>query len=291
MILVTGATGNVGRELVEILAAQGESLRLVTRDKSKIAHMPANVEIVEGDIGLEPTVNQAMLGVDALFLFPVIFDLTHQSTKLLVDAARANGVRRIVMLSSMAAAYDVSELGRLHREKEVLIEQSKIPCTFVRPTGFMSNVLQWMPTIQSMGKIFSATGDGRVALISPHDIAVVAAQSLVDFSSDNRIYSLTGPELLNASQQVQILSKALGIELEKVEVPAEKIAEQMAAKGLPPFLIDSMVKMWARIKSGGTELQTDDLRDLTGSRGEPFAQWCEKHRREFLINSPAGGRI
>jgi uncharacterized protein YbjT (DUF2867 family) len=282
MILVTGATGNVGRELVKQLLGRGQSLRVVSRDEKKVAHLNPLVERVIGDMNEESTVERAVEGVERIFMFPMITDEDHHSNVVLLEKSKKAGVKHVVMLSSMGASNEDSKIGAMHRDKEVLVEKSGIPWTFVRPGSFMSNTFQWQPMIKFQGKVFSPTGNGKVAPISPGDIAAVAAVALTDGNHEGKIYTLTGPELLDAHEQVAILSDAIGKPIECVDVPVSAAAEQMTKNGLPNFLIDGLSVMWDGIKRGEAAVQTKDLERLTGSKGESFKQWCSDHRTEFL---------
>jgi uncharacterized protein YbjT (DUF2867 family) len=282
MILITGATGNVGRELVKQLSDKGESLRVVTRDAGKVAHLDARIERVIGDMSDEATADCAVAGVDSIFMFPLITDEDHQSNNVLLERGKKAGVKHVVMLSSMGAKESKSKIGELHREKELLVEGSGIPWTFVRPGAFMSNSLQWQPTIKAQGKVFNPIGDGKVAPISPTDIAAAAAVALTSAGHEGKIYMLTGPELLTAHEQVEILSHALGKTIECIDVPVSAAAERMTQSGAPRFLVDGLSVMWEGIKQGHAAVQTEDLERLTGNKGQNFKLWCSQHREDFL---------
>jgi len=283
MILITGATGNIGRELVKQLSEKGVALRVVTRDESKVKQLDPSIERVIGDFGDEKVAERAVQGVDRLFLFPLITEEDHRSNTLLLEKAKKAGVKHVVMLSSLGAESTVlSKIGELHRTKEVLVEESGIPWTFVRPGAFMTNSYQWQPTIKSEGKVFSPTGDGKVAPISPKDIARVLAVALTSPGHEGKTYTLTGPELLSAREQVDILSKAIGRPIAYVDVPASAAAEQMGRSGYPRFIVEGLTGMWEGIKIGKAAVQTKDLETLTGSKGEKYERWCSEHKSEFL---------
>jgi uncharacterized protein YbjT (DUF2867 family) len=283
MILITGATGNVGRELVKQLSEKGVALRVVTRDESKVKHLDPSIERVIGDFGDETVADRAVQGVDRIFMFPLITEEDHRSNTLLLKKAKKSGVKQVVMLSSIGAESSMlSKIGEIHRTKEVLVEESGIPWTFVRPGAFMTNSYQWQPTIKSEGKVFSPTGEGKVAPISPKDIASVLAVALTSPGHEGKTYTLTGPELLSAREQVDILSKAIGKPIACVDVPASAAAEGMRRSGYPPFIVEGLSGMWESVKKGNAAVQTKDLENLTGSKGEKFEGWCSEHRSEFL---------
>jgi (4-alkanoyl-5-oxo-2,5-dihydrofuran-3-yl)methyl phosphate reductase len=283
MILITGATGNVGRELVEQLMSKGESLRVVTRDQAKVEHLNPSIERIIGDMSDEAIVEQAVAGVDKIFMFPLITEADHKSNIMLLKKSNEARVKHVVMLSSMGAANEAqSQIGALHREKEILVEKSGMTWTFLRPGAFMSNSLQWLPTIKLQGQVYNPTGAGKVAPISPRDIAAVAAVALTHAGHEGQIYLLTGPELISAEEQVEILSKAIGKSIKCIDVPIKVAAEQMSKTGAPGFLVEGLSAMWEAIKQGNAAIQTKDLERVTSSKGENFTKWCSEHRDEFL---------
>jgi (4-alkanoyl-5-oxo-2,5-dihydrofuran-3-yl)methyl phosphate reductase len=282
MILITGATGNVGSELVKQLFAKGESLRVVTRDESKVAHLDPNIERFVGEISSEATADRALDGVNRIFMFPLIIEQNNQSNNLLLSRAKKAGVKQVVMLSSLGAEMGTSKIGELHKEKEQLVEKSGIAWTFIRPGAFMSNAFRWEPTIKAQGKVFSPTGNGKVAPISPRDIATALAVALTSAGHEGKIYLLTGPELLSAPEQVAILSRAIGKSIQCVDVPVSAATEQFSKTGAPWFLVDGLRQLWEGIKEGKSEVQTKDLEYLTSSKGESFESWCIQHRDKFL---------
>ena len=203
MILVTGATGNIGKELVAQLSAQGHPLRVVSRDERKVFQLDPGVERTIGDLRERSTVERAVKGVDRLFVVTGLVDERHSADQMLIEEARRAGVRHVVFISSLGASSTEHRLiGALHREREQFIESSGMSWTFLRPGGFMSNALQWVGTIQSQAKVFTPTGDGKMALISPHDIAAVAAGALITPGHESQTYELTGAELLRTHEHV-----------------------------------------------------------------------------------------
>jgi len=283
MILITGATGNVGSELVKQLTAKGLPLRVVTRDESKVAHLDQKIERVIGELSDAETAEKAVAGVERIYMFPLITDEDHHSNNVLLEKAKKAGVKQIVMLSSMGAESNFSKIGVMHREKELLVEKSGIPWTFVRPGAFMTNTYQWLPTIKSAGKVFNPTGEGKVAPISPKDIATAAALALTSQGHEGRIYSLTGPELMNVPEQVKAISKEIGKPLECIDVPAAAAAERLKEQRLlPDSIVEGLAAFWEHMRSGQFATQTPDLEQLTGSKGEKFSQWCAEHKNAFL---------
>jgi (4-alkanoyl-5-oxo-2,5-dihydrofuran-3-yl)methyl phosphate reductase len=284
MILITGATGNIGTELVKLLDSNGSSLRVVSRDEKKVAHLDPHIERVIGDLREPSVVQRAVQNVDKLFVIPVLLDPNHETDRLLFDEAKRAGVGRIVMVSSgVVRLDDKNPIGILHRQKEQLIEETGIPWTFLRPSGFMSNTLRfWLNTIKSQAKVFNPTGDGKTAPISPYDIAAVAAVVLTTNGHEGKTYDLTGPELLTTHDQVTILSKVIGKPIQCLDIPVEAAVEGMKSNGLPVAIIEALSKLWIGVRKGESTFQTNDVERLTGEPSQTFETWCQEHRAAFL---------
>ena len=283
MILITGATGNVGRELVKQLDAQGVPLRVVSRDKAKVAALSQRVERVIGNLRDRATAQDAVSGVERIFMVSLIFDEGQQADRLLIEEALRAGVRHIVKLSTFGTQVALdSPIGRLHREGEQLIEGSGLAWTFLRPGGFMSNSLQWVGTIKSEGAVFNPMGEGKYAPIAPGDIAAVATLALTASGHEGKAYGLTGPEALTTREQVRILSDALGKPIKCVDIPISVAAERLQKAGAPGFLIEGLTYFWNRVKEGTGDFQNNEVERLTGCRARTFEDWCRERRSSFL---------
>ena len=284
MILVTGATGNIGSELVKQLITKSAEVRVVTRDENKVSHLNPAIEAVIGDRQDPTVIKRALQGTDSVFLLPVLLDEKHEADRLLIDEAKRANVDRIVMISSgVLRSNPKNPIGVLHREVELLIEESGIPWTVLRPGGFMSNALQfWADTIKSLATVFNPTGDGKSAPISPYDIAAVAAVALTASGHEAKTYYLTGPELLSTHDQVNILSKVIGQPIQCIDIPAEVAAERLESIGLPEPIIQGLYDVWIRVRNNEGTDQTNEVERLTGQPAQTFETWCREHRSAFL---------
>jgi len=282
MILVTGATGNIGSELVKLLVAKGLPVRVISRDEKKVSHLDPAVERVIGDRHDPSVVRKAVRGADKVFMLAMVFDKNHEADRLLIEEAKQAGTGHIVMVSSHAVALEGNLIGRLHREKEELIEQSGVPWTVLHPGGFMSNSLQWAEVIKSQSKVFNPMGKGKTAPISPYDIAAVAAVGLTSSGHEGKTYGLTGAESLSNSEQVEILSKVIGKPIECVDIPVEVAAERAIASGLPEALVKSLAELWVQVRKESYTFQTNEVERLTGQPAQTFETWCREHRSAFI---------
>lgn len=285
MLLVTGATGHVGRELARELDARDAAFRLLVRDLDRAACLPARAERVVGDLDDPRALAAALDGVTGLFLLVPGTGIEH--TAHAITAARAAGVRRVVYLSSFAVTFDpVPAMGRWHHERERLIRGCGIPATFLRPTGFMSNAFDWLPTLRAGGYVLDPVGPGRGWPVDPADIAAVAALALTEDGHEGAEYLLTGGEGFTVAEQVRILAKATGrdINVRTAATPAEA-ASFRYPDGAPPALADALVEGIALMRADTAGVRSDTVRRLLGREPRTFADWCARHADEFI--SPA----
>ncbi|TVT54656.1 NAD-dependent epimerase/dehydratase family protein [Amycolatopsis rhizosphaerae] len=281
MLLITGATGNIGRELVGQLAGQETGLRVLVRDPARAAALPERVERVMGDLGDPSSLARAFDGIQGLFLLNPGLGIDY--TEHAVAAARAAGVRRIVLLSSINVLGDpMPAMGHWHHEREEIVRAGGIPGTILRPAGFMTNALEWVPTLRDGGYVLDPIGPGRHAPIDPADIAAVAARALTEDGHDGREYLLTGGEALTVAEQVQILGTVLGrtIEVREAGTP-EEIVRSRYSQGASPALADALLESLTRARADTTGVRTDTVARLLGRAPVTFRVWCERNAHAF----------
>ena len=209
MILVTGATGNVGGEVVRALTGSGRKVRALTRGGDH-PEFPPGVEAAEGDLNDPASLRGALAGAEGVFLLPGYADMAG----LLAQARRA-GVSRVVQLSGMSAGSGDMDnaVTRYMTESEEAVKDSGMAWTILRPAAFMANLLQWVPQLRAGDLVRAPFAQVRVAMIDPADIGAVAALALSMPGHDGRVYALSGPQSLAAAERVAILGQALGREL------------------------------------------------------------------------------
>lgn len=273
MILVTGATGNVGGEVVRLLHESGQPVRILSRNPGK-ASFPSAVEIAVGDLSSPKTLAAALDGVKKVFL------VRTPGSDAFPQLAKDAGVEHIVFLSSGAIdSPSETAIGKNHLDTENLIRQSGVKWTFLRPGAFMTNALQWAPSIRAEGIVRAPFGDVGNAPIDPRDIASVGAAALTSSGHDEQIYRLTGPEVVTPEQQVQILSSVLGRDIRFEEVP-ESVAEQNMKKFAPPEIVDSIFTLIKDGKNHGEHV-TNTVKDVTGLHARTFDQWATDYAHLF----------
>lgn len=280
MILVTGATGNIGRHVVPLLRSRGARVRVLVRDTNKVAHLDAEIERAVGDLTRPETLGPAMQGVDKLFLL-IAGERGHEQATHAVDAAKAAGVQHIVVLSSGTVLIPNVKIGQWHREREQIVEASGIPWTFVRPGAFMANALRWAGTIKSQGAVFQPHGAARTAPIHEYDMAEVSAVALTGEGHAGKSYELTGPEPISAAEQVATLARALGRELRFHDVPEEAALEGMRRGGFPAEMADAVMELIRLGRSGREPTVSPWVERLTGRKGRTFDDWARERASDF----------
>jgi len=281
MLLVTGATGHIGRELVRELDQRRAAFRILVRDAARAAGLPERAERVVGDLGTPTTLTAAFDGIERLFLLVPGIGIEH--TENAIAAAKAAGVRHIVYLSSYAVIGDpIPAMGRWHHEREQLIRACGIPATILRPCGFMTNAFDWLPTLREEGYVLDPVGPGRAAPIDPADIAAVAAVTLTEDGHHGEEYLLTGGEAFTVAEQVEILAKAIGrdIDVRTVATPAEAVRFRYP-DGAPQALADAIIEGLALMRADTVGVRSDTVQRLLGREPRTFADWCMRNADAF----------
>ncbi len=284
MILVTGATGKIGIELVRQLWARGEPVRAFVRNRAhcKAITLPG-LDLVEGDFNKPQTVARGLVGVDRLFLLIPSSSEVEKLQRNFVDAAKRNNVRHIVNLSQLGA--DERAKGRFqryHGAVENYIRRSGIPFTFLRPNLFMQSLLDFRSTISSKGEFYGLAGDGKVSLVDVRDIAAVAVRALTEPGHEGKTYDLTGPESLTHAEIAEQLSKALGKHVEYVDVAPEVMREALESFGLPPWQADGVIEDYEHYRRGEAARVTSTVGDLTRTDPTSFFQFVQDYAGRFL---------
>lgn len=278
-ILVTGATGKIGSEVVRLLLERGRRVRVLTRDPKKVAHHGDKVEVAVGEPTDPAALARAMEGVERAFVHSPSAEHVPLVAGHAAKGAKAAGVRHLVLNSSGTILMEPKvTIGRWHLEGEEKIKASGIPWTMLRPGNFASNTLRWAGSIKSQGAVYGPNGSGRSAPIDPRDIGAVAAAALAEDGHAGKTYVLTGPELLSTAEQVAHIGTALGKPLKFVEVPEAGARAGMLKSGMPPHMADALLEL---MRPGGEPLVTATVRQVTGREPRRFEHWVRDHLAAF----------
>ena len=283
MILVTGATGNVGREVVNLLLSSGEKVVAVTRHPEKAA-LPEGAVVVGVDLSHLQQLSKALHDVEAILISPrALGDATAgAATTELLKLAVEQGAPRVVVLSAATVEYGggYERFAAAFKAVEDAARTSGLPWTFLRSTDYASNALAWVPQIRSTGIVRGAYGDGATSTIHERDVAAVATRALLDAAHAGHSYVLTGPQLLSQREKVHLIGEAIGRDVRWEELSAEQAKAAMLAQGLPPDVPDRLLGYWSTIGQR-QEPATTSVEQVLGRPALTFAQWAVEHAAAF----------
>jgi uncharacterized protein YbjT (DUF2867 family) len=285
MILVIGATGTVGSEVVRQLVATGERPRALVRDPATARQrLGDQVEHVVGDLDRPETIAAALAGVDRVFLLTTQSSRQPEWERAVIGAAARTGVGQLVKLSVFRAnEQSPLQVARQHGQAERVLAQSGLAATILRPVFFMQNLLAMVHD----GAIATAAGDGRVAMVDARDIAAVAVATLTGGGHAGKTYTLTGPEALSFYQVASVLSRQTGRPLRHVRVPPDKVRVALQGRGVAAWFADDMAKLHSMLAVGYEEVVTDDIHRVTGRPPRTLAQFAGDHAG-VLTRPPTG---
>ncbi|MFJ8142497.1 NAD(P)H-binding protein [Streptomyces sp. NPDC096013] len=288
MVLVTGATGTVGGEVVRALPARlpaGMRVRVMSRDPARAAAMFPGVEAVAGDYTHPPSLASALRGVCTAFLVTARLDGEGDGDDdaAFVSAARAAGVRRVVKLSAAAVLDDGADdlITRRQRAGEEVLRGCGLEWTLLRPRAFMSNSLSWAASVRRERTVRALYGSAPNACVDPRDIAEVAVRALTEEGHAGRAYTLTGPQAVTAVEQTRELGRLLGVPLRFEELTAAQARAALAAR-FPPPLVDALLASAERQRAGAKAHVEDTVPALTGHPARSFHDWARDHIQAFI---------
>jgi uncharacterized protein YbjT (DUF2867 family) len=271
-IVVTGATGLVGRRVVDQLLTAGQKVRAVTRDPAT-ARLPGGVDVVRADLDEPGSLQPVLAGADRLYLFP-----RPDTARAVAELAHRAGVRRIVTLSS-ALAEQEPEDEMHHLAVERAVESVDVEWTHLRPGMFAANLLGWADSIRTEGVVREPVAAAAQAPVHESDIAAVAVAALLEEGHAGKRYRLSGPRTLTKREQAE----AIGVGLERVIRFEEVTADRWrAAEGgrLPAEVAEFLLGVWvAAAKEPEPVLPT--VREVTGRPARTLARWAADHAEEF----------
>ena len=283
MILVTGATGTVGSELVNQLLEAGQQVRALVRDEAKAKKFGDAVEIMKGDLSKPETLTAAFAGVDKAFVLspptgPEFPELEGNA----FNAAKKAGVKQIVKLSGGPVVEDFfagTPFAKWHGESEKRLRALGVAWTILRPSFFDSNLIEF--GIVPRGGLFFPAGDGKEAPIDPRDIAAVAVKVLTTPGHEGKVYELTGPELLSFAEVVQKIADITGEPLKYVDVPEATWHQEMLNTGAPPPVVESLLAYFVGGVKAGRLHMTSTVAELLGRPARTIEEWARDHLARY----------
>jgi uncharacterized protein YbjT (DUF2867 family) len=287
MILVTGATGTVGRSVLEGLPA-GAAVRVLVRQPDRWTPSPASVEVAQGDYRDRASLERAVRGVSRVLLVtPPLGDGDAQ----FVEVARRAGVEHVVKLSAANVEDPQADdlITRWQRSNEDVLLSSGLAWTLLRPRSFMSNTLSWAPSIRLEGTVRALYGTSAHACVDPRDVADVAVRALTEDGHQGRAYTLTGPQALSAADQTEQLGRALGRRLRFEELTPEQADSALLGR-YPKEVAEALLHSAHRLRLGAKARVENTVWNVTGRAAGSFATWAGDHAEAFGAGLGADGR-
>jgi uncharacterized protein YbjT (DUF2867 family) len=279
--LITGATGDVGSKVVELLIQRNIRPRVFVRDATKAhALFGDQADIFTGDLADPSSLHAALVGADKLFLVnsgPQIPTRDEAAAK----AAKAAGIQHLVKLSSMDVQHGLA-IGAWHEQGEAAIRASGIPFTFLQPTGFMSNLLAWTHSIRTEGIVRSSTGEGRRPFIHSNDIAAVATEVLTSHNYEGQSLPITGPTAVTFAEVTTKIGHAIGKPLTFQTISDDEARERYAKVSGSEEETEAHVALWRAIREGRLASVTDKVEQILGRKPIDLDQWTTENAAAFL---------
>lgn len=289
-ILVTGASGRAGREMVKRLRAAGVKVRAAIHYPDRDHESRADaVDYVEVDFDRPETLATAFHGIEkAVLITPEEATMVAMTANLVAAAERA-GVQHLLRVSFIHAGAGVG--GRLldwHREAEELVAASPIPSTILRPNSYMQNFLtMYAPSIFNHGAFYTPMGSGRISYVDGRDVADAAVEILQHGPRDDAVYDLTGPDPLSHHEIAETLSRETGQEIRYVDVGENDACMALQRRGASPELIEALCELWVAMRHDEFAATADGLARLTAREPRTFVDFVREHRAELRVSPSA----
>jgi uncharacterized protein YbjT (DUF2867 family) len=277
MILVTGATGNVGSEAARLLAARHQSVRALVRDPSRAPH--GGVEIATGDFDRPDTLDAAMRGIDTVLL---VSPAVPAQEIAIIDSAARQGVSHVIKVTSKASADSPVDRRRGQAQIEAHLEATGLARTLLRSNAYMQNLLALAPMIKQTGGFLMSAGDGRVGMIDARDVAATAAAiATAPREHAGQAYWLTGPGLITYTDIARELSAALGHPVEYRQISPSEHRAAMIQAGIPEAVATSNAQAFGLIAEGDAAWLSDDVTSISGTAPRPLPTFIADHVQAF----------
>lgn len=284
-ILVTGATGNTGRALVDALIERGAPVRAMVRTEADRSKLPAGVEVAVADFDETATVAAALDGAGQAYLVTPSSEQAEEQQKRFADLAAKAGTSHLVMLSQLGSEmHSPDRFLRYHAAVEQHVRDLGIGYTFLRPNLFFQGLLTFARSIAAEGTFFAPIGDGTVSAVDVRDIAAVAAVTLTEDGHEGATYTLTGPAAIKHSQIAAALTAALGRTVRFIDVPPEAFADGIRGL-LPPWQVDGLLEDYAHYRRGEAAAVSPAIAEITGTPPRSVEQFARDYAAAFAVNS------
>src|SRR6201991_3592473 len=285
MLLVTGATGTTGMEVLRALKDRGAEARALVRDETKAHHLRAlGFEPATGDLGDPRTLAPALEGVERAYLVSPMGPMQSAFEQAFLETAKESGVKHIVKLSVIGASPESPlRFARTHAKVELALKESGMAWTLLRPTGFIQNTLAWGPRVLN-GKFYTPVPDAAFSIVDARDVAEVAAVALTEEGHEGKAYGLSGPEAVSYRDQAKRVFAAAAREVEAQEVPVETLKRELVRAGVPPWNAEGLKELFEVYASGGAQMVTSGVKDVLDREPRDIDAFASDHIDSFKEN-------
>ena len=244
MILITGASGTVGRAVLAEVAGSGEKHRAMYRSREEAARAPKGTEAVVADFSDRASLVPALRGVESVYLVCSPIPQLVQLEGNVIEASEAAGVRRIVLNSALGAGDYQKSFPGWHRKVEDKLKAAKTAHCILRPNSFLQNLLTYYaPGIRAQGAFYGAMGNSRTSYVDVRDVAAVALRALTSNQHDGKTYELNGPEALTCAEVAERISRHTGTAARYIDIPAEAQGKAMRDQGMPEWQVTALLEL------------------------------------------------
>jgi uncharacterized protein YbjT (DUF2867 family) len=282
MILITGASGSVGKTVLQEACRKESKVRAMYRSKEEAAKAPSGCRPVLADYSDKPSLRKALEGVTSVFVvcspIPQLVELESN----VLDVCKESGVNHVVLNSALGAGDYGKSFPSWHRKVEDKLKATGISCTILRPNGFLQNIVAYnAPSIRAQGVFYASMGDAKVSYLDVGDIAVVAVKTLHGGVHAGKTYELHGPEAISNQELAKRISKAAGRTVNYVDIPEPAQREAMLGLGMPEWQVTALLELQQYYKQGGGAKTDGLLQSLIERPPVTLDQYLTANAREF----------
>jgi uncharacterized protein YbjT (DUF2867 family) len=282
MILITGASGSVGKVVLQEACRKESNVRAMYRSKEEAAKAPPQCEAVLADYSDKQSLRKALVGVTSVYVvcspIPQLVELESN----MLDACKESGVKHVVLNSALGAGDYAKSFPGWHRKVEDKLKATGMSCTILRPNGFLQNIVTYnAPSIRAQGAFYAAMGDAKVSYLDVGDIAVVAVKALQAGAHAGKTYELNGPEAISNQELAKRISKAARRTVNYVDIPESAQREAMLGLGMPEWQVTALLELQHYYKQGGGAKTDGLLKTLIERAPVTLDQYLTANAREF----------
>ena len=290
MILITGASGNVGKAVLREAIRNGGDVRAMYRSDKDAANAPSGCTTVIADYSDKLSLRVAVQGVDAAYVVCSPIPQLVEFESNMLDACKESGVKHIVLNSALGAGDYTKSFPSWHRKVEDKLKATGMSYTILRPNGFLQNIATYnASSIRAQGAFYAAMGDAKVSYLDVSDIAIVAVKALQGGSHAGKTYELNGPEAISSAELARRISRVAGRTVNFVDIPESAQRDAMLGLGMPEWQVTAILELQQYYKMGGGAKTDGLLKSLIGRDPVTLDQYLDANAGEFGNQAASAG--